>query len=166
MLEKRLRISNFKLHPDKNFFLPRNANKKLRPACNSQDILLPAKPGNRTRTQNSKPRKLFLPDAPRVGLAVGRVLRLARDVPAIVLQLGREPEHGDRLEALAVGHQLGDRLHTLLDRLLELVVEPRDLEREREKVTLADFSLLPKCQGRTGGGYSDISAVPSICRGN
>ena len=84
-----------------------------------------------------------------MGLAVGGVLRLARDVPAIVLQLGREPEHGDGLEALAVGHQLGDRLHTLLDRLLELVVEPRNLE--REKVTLAVFSCYQSVKAGLGG---------------
>ena len=47
-----------------------------------------------------------LPDARRLRLPVGRVLRLAGEVGAVVLRPRREPEGGDGVEPLAVGHQL------------------------------------------------------------
>ena len=68
-----------------------------------------------------------LPDARRLRLPVGRVLRLAGEVGAVVLGPRREPEGRDGVEALAVGHQLLHRGSPLRDDRVRLV-QPGDLK--------------------------------------
>ena len=69
----------------------------------------------------------FLPNARRMRLSVGRVLRLTRKVFPVVLNLGPKPEDGDRLEPFPVRHEFLDRLDALGDDRA-VVVEPGDLK--------------------------------------
>ena len=62
-----------------------------------------------------------------VRLSVRRVLSLACKVLAVMVLGGREPQRGDRLEPLAVGHQLLHRGHSGRHHGI-LTVEPGNLE--------------------------------------
>ena len=80
-----------------------------------------------------------LPDLRRLRLPVCRVLRLADELPSVVLDRGVKPERGDGVEPLAVLEELLHGLDAVGENGVG-VVEPSDLEGEKTQLKYARMS--------------------------